>query len=449
MLLRRDDGRDTEIFDVLRDYSLMFSFLQYSIFEISVQDVLIILLFVCLGMAADKFSIWLINLLLKRHQLRKARLLEEIKEEEKEKAQKQEKSGAENASDGAEGDSEKFEDAGASAADRTRMRASFVGLRVIQNFSKIIEALQKPLHVFFVTVGCSLGFTIVDTPSWGVELFRIIITALQAISMWCLIWFLLNLIKTVFTPLALEQAKKNGIHFGEMLVPILMSILRAILMVIGVLFVAQNMGYSISSLLAGLGLGGAAIALASKDTLSNIFGSFVILFDQPFDIGDWVTIDGISGTVEDISMRSTKIHTFDDTIVVIPNQLLTTTKIDRRGKVKTKMDCNFGVLYSTSVAQLRTIVKNIEKFIETHGDQYEANKHYVYFNEFGSSSLNVTVVAYTKKTKYKDHVKLKQELMLAIMDIVHEAGTDFAFPTQTLDFPDDPIEISITHEGEK
>ena len=430
----------------------MFSFLSYSIFEISIQDILIILLFVCLGMAADKFSIWLINLLLKRHQLRKARLAEAMEaEKEAEKAAK----AAENGENGeASGNAEEGEagENGAGAekgGEKPKSRASFISLRVVQNFSKIIEALRKPLHVFFVTVGSSLGFTIIDTPSWGEEIFKIIITALQAISMWCLIWFLLNLIKTVFTPMALEQAKKNGIHFGEMLVPILMSILRAILMVIGVLFVAQNMGYSISSLLAGLGLGGAAIALASKDTLSNIFGSFVILFDQPFDIGDWVTIDGISGTVEDISMRSTKIRTFDDTLVVIPNQLLTTTKIDRRGKVKTKMDCNFGVQYSTSVAQLREIISGIEHYIESHPDQYEAKKHYVHFNEFGSSSFNVTVVAYTKNTNYKEHVKLKEEFMYAIIDIVRASGTDFAFPTQTLDFSRGPVEISITHEEDK
>ncbi|GEM_PF-3391291 len=403
----------------------MLDFLSYSLFEISIRDVLVVLLFVVMGLVADKFSIWLINKLLKSHQKKKEALLAAEREA---KAEKGESSG--------------------SSSGEFKVRISQMNLKALQNFSKVIEALRKPLHVFFVTVGCSLGVTIMHTPSWGTDLFKIIITALEAISTWCLIWFLLNLIKTVFTPLALEKAKKNGIHFGEMLVPILMSILRGILMIIGVLFVAQNMGYSISSLLAGLGLGGAAIALASKDTLSNVFGSFVILFDQPFDIGDWVTIDGISGTVEDISMRSTKIRTFDDTVVVIPNQLLTTTKIDRRGKVKTKMDCNFGVLYSTSVAQLREIVINIEKYIESHPDDFITNKHYVHFNEFGAASLNITVVAYSNQTNYKDHVKIKQEFMFAIMDIVREAGTEFAFPTQTLDFPKEPIQIAISHESD-
>ncbi|MBO4349987.1 MAG: mechanosensitive ion channel family protein [Proteobacteria bacterium] len=406
----------------------MFDFLSYSIFEISIQDVLIVLLFVFLGLMADKFSLWLINLLLKHYQLHKEFLRKQQEEEEEAR-----KSG---------------EYPEADKDGPTKSRPSLLSLKTIQNFSKGIEALKKPLHVFCVTVGCSLGLTIMKTPSWGEEFFKIITTALEAISTWCLIWFLLNLIKSVFTPIALEKAKNNGIHLGEMLVPILMSILRGILMIIGVLFVAQNMGYSISSLLAGLGLGGAAIALASKDTLSNVFGSFVILFDQPFDIGDWVTIDGISGTVEDISMRSTKIRTFDDTVVVIPNQLLTTTKIDRRGKVKTKMDCNFGVLYSTTVDQLRTIVTNIENYIETHPDEFITNKHYVHFNEFGAASLNVTVVAYTNQTKYKEHVKLKQEFMFAIMNIVREAGTEFAFPTQTLDFPKEPIQIAISHESD-
>ena len=404
----------------------MLEFLSYSLFEISIRDILIVLLFVFVGIIADKFSLWLINLLLKRYQVRKELLRKQKEEEERAKQSGEHPEAASNAPNNSS--------------------PSLTSLKTIQNISNVIEALKNPLHVFFVTVGCSLGLMMIHTPSWGVGLFKVITTALEAISTWCVIWFLLNLIKTVITPFALEKAKDNDIHLGDMLVPILMSIIRGILMVIGILFVAQNMGYSISSLLAGLGLGGAAIALASKDTLSNIFGSFVILFDQPFDIGDWVTIDGVSGTVEDISMRSTKVRTFDDTLVVIPNQLLTTTKIDRRGKVKTKMDCNFGVLYSTTVEQLRNIITKIEHYIESHPKEFITDKHYVHLNEFGTASLNITVVAYTNQTKYKEHVKLKEEFMFAIIEIVRASGTEFAFPTQTLDFPKEPVQISISQE---
>lgn len=384
----------------------MFDFLNLSLFDLSVKDLLIVVLFVLLGIAADKFSIWLLKFFRKR----------ELKRRDEE----------------------------CSESGKSSQRRSFVTKRVGEHFSKVMLALEKPLHVFCVTVGCGLGLAIIDEPAWGEELFKIIRTALEAASMWCLIWFLLNLIKTLITPIAVDRAKKSGTRVGEMLVPILMSVLRVTLFVLGILFVAQNMGYSITSLLAGLGLGGAAIALASKDTIANVFGSFVILFDHPFEIGDWVTIGGISGTVEDISIRSVKIRTFDDTLVSIPNQILTTTQIDRRGKVKTKMDCSFGVLYSTTEEQLRNIIQKIEQYIESHPDDYENRKHYVHFDAFGNSSLNVTVVAYTKNTTYKQHVKSKEEFMFAIMRIVRESGTDFAFPTRTLEFKDSPIQIKMS-----
>ncbi len=385
----------------------MMDFLEYSLLDISIKDVLIIILFVALGIGADKLSIWFIHHHRKLYQAQKA--------------------AANSNPDSSE----------------PKPRRSISNIHLTENFSKVMEALQKPLHVFFVTVGCGLGLAIIDVPTWGGELFRVIRTALEAVSLWCLIWFLLNLIRNILTPIATEHAKKSGTRVGEMFIPILMSALRITLFVLGILFVAQNMGYSVTSLLAGLGLGGAAIALASKDTIANIFGSLVILFDHPFEIGDWVTIGGVQGTVEDISIRSVKIRTFDDTLVSIPNQSLTTMQIDRRGKVKTKMDCNFGVLYSTTEEQLRTIIQNIEHYIESHPDSFETRKHYVHLNEFGEHSLNVIVVAYTRNTTYKQHVKLKEEFMFAIMRIVRESGTDFAFPTRTLDVQSAPIQIKM------
>ena len=379
------------------------------------KDALLVLAFIVGGIICDRFTMWLLDHLHRNSKARAALRAIEAK-------------------DGPQSEREAAEAKTLAIEKRTGRIAA------------IINAIRKPLHVFCVTVGCSLGVLFIDPPKGAEEAFKIIHTALVAISMWCLVWFMLNLITDFVTPLALRHAKKSGMPVAEMLVPLLMSFLRVALMVIGVLFVAQNMGYSITSFLAALGLGGAAIALASKDTISNIFGSFVILFDHPFEIGDWVTINGVSGYVEDISIRSTKIRTFDDTLVAIPNQMLATTQIDRRGKKKTKMDCNFGVLYSTTPEQIRKIVLDIEKYIESHPDNFETTKHFVHFNGFGDCSLDISVVAYTKNTTYKQHVKLKQDFLLAIIDIVRNNGSDFAFPTRTLAMPTDPIRIKLDEE---
>ena len=376
------------------------------------KDALIVLAFIVGGIVCDRFLMWLLDHLYRNSKARAALRVIEAKE-----ASQSEKEAA--------------------AAKNLAIEKKSGRIAII------INSIRKPLHAFCVTVGCSLGVIFIDPPEGAKEAFKIIHTALVAISMWCLVWFMLNLISDFVTPLALRHAKKSGMAVAEMLVPLLMSFLRIALMCVGVLFVAQNMGYSVTSFLAALGLGGAAIALASKDTIASIFGSFVILFDHPFEIGDWVTINGISGTVEDISIRSTKIRTFDDTLVAIPNQMLTTTQIDCRGKRKTKMDCNFGVLYSTTPDQIKQIVLDIEKYIESHPDTFETQKHFVHFNGFGDCSLDISVVAYTKNTSYKQHVKLKQDFLLAIMDIVHNNGSDFAFPTRTLSMPGDPIRIHL------
>ena len=378
------------------------------------KDVLIILAFIVGGIILDRLTIWILDHLYKKSQKKLVVPTGDAAKSAPETAEKKEKQKV--------------------AVDAEAKTAKL---------PIIIHAIRKPLHVFCITVGCSLGVLFIETPQGAETLFHIIHTALVAVSMWCLVWTMLNLITDFVTPMALRHAKKSGLPVVEMLVPLLMSVLRVALMLVGILFVAQNMGYSITSFLAALGLGGAAIALASKDTISNIFGSFVILFDHPFEIGDWVTINGVSGTVEDISIRSTKIRTFDDTLVAIPNQMLTTTQIDRRGKTKTKMDCNFGVLYATKPEQITQIILDIEHYIESHPESFETKKHYVHFNGFGDCSLDIAVVAYTKNTTYKEHVKLKQAFLIAIMDIVHKNGSDFAFPTRTLDLPSKPIHIHM------
>ena len=181
-------------------------------------------------------------------------------------------------------------------------------------------------------------------------------------------------------------------------------------------------------------IGSAAIALAAKDTLANFFGSLVVFFDHPFDIGDWVSLNGVEGTVEEIRLRSTVIRTFENSIILMPNQMLTNTYIDNFERRKCrKMDCSFGVLYSTTQAQLEMIIDGIKKHLAENPNIYTSS-YYVAFNGFGASSLDITVIAYTHHTSKADHMADKQNFMFEIMRIVEAAQTGFAFPTQTINW---------------
>ena len=320
--------------------------------------------------------------------------------------------------------------------------------------AEILKCLKRPLHLFWLTAGCSLGLYFAEIPSDYKTVFGYVFTALRIINVWCIIWFIHNILSQIVSPRAMEKAKKSDTPIDEVLYPMLINVAKAVIIIVGVLFLIDSCGGDISKILATLGLGAAALALASKDTLANIFGSLVVLFDHPFAIGDWVTINGFEGSVEEIRLRTTKIRTFDDTIVTIPNSLLTNTQIDKRGKYKMKMDCSFGVLYSTTPEQLDQIVKDIEAYIAENAVEKDSRGHvlkegkyekknFVYVSGFGASSIDITVVAYTFNTVYKQHVKLKHEFMLEIIRIVLRAGTSFAFPTRTIDFPTAPIQIAL------
>ena len=307
-----------------------------------------------------------------------------------------------------------------------------------QNLSKLrltlVTSLNRPLHTLCITCGAGLGLIIIDTPSWGTDIFHYIFILMRGITIWCVIWYLLLVCQKITEHFA-ERASHSESKIDDMLVPIVSGLAKFVIVAIGVLLVIQNLGYSISSLLAGLGIGGAALALAAKDTLANFFGSLVVFFDLPFDIGDWVSLNGVEGSIEEIRIRTTLIRTVENSLIMMPNQLLTNTYIDNyQRRTCRKMDCNFGVLYSTTADQIEKIVADIKKHLQDHPELY-APTYYVGFSGFGDSSLDITVTAYTRSTAKDQHFADRQAFMLEIMRIVQNAGTGFAFPTRTLDIP--------------
>ncbi len=312
----------------------------------------------------------------------------------------------------------------------------------------ISDCIARPLHWFFLTVGCSLGLVIMKPPSWGGAIWNVLELGLKGLSIWCVVWFGLNVTSRV-TEVMNERAKKTETKLDDTLVPIASGAVKFLLIAIGILVIAQNMGYSISSLLAGLGLGGAALALASKDTLANMFGALVVFFDKPFEIGDWVEINGVEGEVEEIRLRVTLIRTFDNTLVTMPNSVLSSTNINNwEARRFRKLDAGFGLLYSTKAEQIIQIVDKIKAYIAAHPETFGPS-YYVNFDGFGESSFNIRVEAFTHNEGRAKHLADKQMFMLEIVRIVEEAGTGFAFPTRTLDVPSNvPINVRIDRSSQ-
>ncbi len=313
-------------------------------------------------------------------------------------------------------------------------------------FSHILfRSIDKPLHWFLVTVGVSLGLMIMKTPDGMDDLFKRISQILSSLTLWYVVWFLLRVTEQI-TSLMVEHAKTTDSKLDDMLIPIVSGVAKVFILAMGVIGVLQCFEYQITTLVTYLGISSAAIALAAKDTLANIFGALVVFFDKPFEVGDWVTINGVEGEVEEIRLRVTTIRTFDNTLVMMPNSVLSNTNINnwQRRKCR-KIDCSFGVLYSTTAEQLENIVKDVRTFINTTPAIFgKEPKFYVNLNNFGDSSFDIQVVAYSIAKTWVQQLQDKQDFMLAIIKIVEKNGTGFAFPTRTLDVPSNtPIHVKM------
>ena len=263
------------------------------------------------------------------------------------------------------------------------------------------------------------------------EIGRFVNKAFMAGSVVLATWFAVRLTDCL-TSLWWSYAATTESAFDDQLVPIVRKSGRAFFVIVGAVMVVQNLGYSVTSLVAGLGLGGAALALASKDTVANLFGSVVIFVDRPFQIGDWVEIGDVEGTVEEVGLRVTRIRTFANSLITVPNAQLTTTAVNNWSQMKKRrIKLTVGVTYGTSPEKLLAARDRIRDIIladdRLHHDFYLVN-----FFEFGDSSLNFFIYLFTVTTSWADHMQVREDFLLAIMRAFDELGLDFAFPTRTV-----------------
>jgi MscS family membrane protein len=214
--------------------------------------------------------------------------------------------------------------------------------------------------------------------------------------------------------------------------PWIKKTLITLFMVLGVLMVVQSLGFDVKALLAGLGIGGLAFALAAQDTLANVFGSVVVAIDQPFKLGEVIKIQGNIGTVEDIGLRSTKLRLIDKSLIVMPNKMVAAESIINLSRFTgRRVEQIIGLTYDTTAAQMEEVVAEFRRLLLA---EKEINPDSVicYFRDYNSSSLDIWMVFELKDPDFHKHMQLRQRLNLAFMKTVEARGLAFAFPTQTL-----------------
>jgi MscS family membrane protein len=238
----------------------------------------------------------------------------------------------------------------------------------------------------------------------------------------------------------LTKAARTRTKIDDVVIPMVRTAIKIFIVIFALIYGGLSLNFDVTPLLASLTIGGIGFAFAAKDTLENFFGSATVLIDQPFSIGDWIVVGDAEGTVEQIGFRSTRIRTFYNSLITIPNANLVRAKVDNYGKRKyRRWKTNIGVQYDTKPDQLVAFAEGIREIVRCH--PYTRKDYFqVWVNEFGPSSINILVYVFHETPDWSTELRERERMMLDIMRLADRLSVQFAFPTQTLHV--------YKHEGE-
>ena len=299
------------------------------------------------------------------------------------------------------------------------------------------NTLLRPIQFLMMLVTITLVLQFMTFPSvlnfdlYGVHMSRLMGGIMEFLLVVAVTWLASRVVDFVGEVMA-DRAALTETTQDDQFVLFIKDVMRVVVYIIAVFLVlGAVLDLNITSLLAGAGLAGLAVALAAQDSLANLFGSLTIFSEKPFLMGDFVETNGILGTVEKVGFRSTRIRTLDKTFVTLPNRLIMENPINNlTDRTFRRVDYTVGLLYGTSVDTIKTIVDRIQAFIDEHPRTNEAG--IVAFHAFGASSLDIKVIYFIKEVDWNAYLRIRQEVSLAIMQIVLDHGGDFAFPTTTV-----------------
>jgi MscS family membrane protein len=303
---------------------------------------------------------------------------------------------------------------------------------------KFNEILIKPIGLFVMLSIIYLGSSHIEYPNnWnlasenqiGLKMF--ISKGFSLIFIYSIFWIFLKLIDYIGLIL-LKKAEQTENKMDDQLIPFIIEIGKIFVYIFAIFIIMGNVfNINIAALATGLGIGGIALAMASKESLENLLGSFTIFFDQPFTVGDVVIIGSVTGTIEKVGFRSTRIRTFDKSLVTVPNKKMIDAELDNLGlRSVRRVKFNVGLTYETSINQIKEIVSDIQKMINLHTKTNQDGK--VRFQEFGSSSLDIMVMYFVDSPRWEDLIDTKEDINYKIMEIIKKHKSDFAFPSSTV-----------------
>ena len=261
--------------------------------------------------------------------------------------------------------------------------------------------------------------------------FKVVNNFYLAIVVYLIAWLFFVLIES-FSLFMQEWSERRQSPVDDQLAIIIRKSLKVLTGVLAVLFLVQNLGYSVSGLVASLGLGGLTVALAAKDTVSNFFGSIIIIVDSPFKVGDWIKTGNVEGVVEEIGFRSTKVRTFEKSLVSVPNFSIANQSVENYSLRDRRRICfSLAIEYRTSVEKIEVALNKVRELISEnkniHDDFFLVN-----LNRLADSALEIFVYCFAATSVWKEYLEIQEALYLDILRMLDMEGISVAFPSQSL-----------------
>lgn len=314
------------------------------------------------------------------------------------------------------------------------LRKVFVRFSQAEVFNKYVRPIAKPLSLLVVLLFAKEFLAVLQLPIKLGYYIVIIMDVIMPVIVAVIAFRLSDFVGDVLGKLA----GKTKTTVDDNLVPLVRKAMKVIAVIIGGIYVLENMNIDITPLLAGVSIGGLAFALAAQDTVKNLFGSVTIFTDQPFEIGDWINYNGVDGTVEEVGVRSTRMRTFYNSVVSIPNGKVADSMIDNMGRRKyRRFSTSLSLTYDTPPDLIDAYVEGLRKIVvedpETWKDYYQ-----IHLNNLGSHSIDILFYIFFDVPDWGKELEARHRVISEVLRLAEALGVRFAFPTQTIHVEDFP-----------
>jgi MscS family membrane protein len=311
----------------------------------------------------------------------------------------------------------------------------FKGITKNQYYDKFLELFRTPFEQLISLIIIFAAFNRLNFPdAWNfdkIEKFGVR-WVLEAVFEIALITVITKLVLKAIDFIAYVLSESDIEHVNIDLIRFLKELTKVIV-VIFAFFITLGLAFevNITALIASLGIGGLAIALAAQDTIANLFGSFIIYLDKPFKVGDQIEISDVKGIVERVGFRTTRVRTLERTLVTVPNKKMVDSTLNNLSlSHERRVKFILQLTYDSKSKNILSIIDEVKQVISEHPNT--SDEMTVHFTDFDSSSLNILVIYYVKSIVYEVMVTTKEEINVQIMDIVERNHCQFAYPTQTV-----------------